>query len=73
MVYNAFFRRPTLTKFMATPHYANLVLKMPRPHDVISIRGDIKHAYDCDKESYKTADRLTASVELQELVYLCYE
>jgi hypothetical protein len=34
---------------------------------VISIRGDIKRDYDCDKESYETADRLRASVELQEL------
>jgi hypothetical protein len=29
--------------------------------------GDIKCAYDCDKESYKMADRLMAFVELQEL------
>jgi hypothetical protein len=52
---------------MAIPHYAYLVLKMLVPHGVISIRGDIKHAYDCDKESYEMADRLTAFAELQEL------
>jgi hypothetical protein len=38
---------------------------MPRPHGVISIRGDIKHAYDCNKESCETADRLIASAKLQ--------
>jgi hypothetical protein len=44
---------------MAIHHYAYLVLKMPEPHSVISIRGDVMHAYDYDRESYKTADRLT--------------
>jgi hypothetical protein len=34
--------RPALSKFMAIPHYAYLVLKMTGPHVVISIRGDIK-------------------------------
>jgi hypothetical protein len=37
------------------------------PHGVISIRGDVKHTYNCDKESCETADRLMASTELQEL------
>jgi hypothetical protein len=36
-------------------------------HGVISIRGDVKRAYDCNKESCEMADRLTASVELWEL------
>jgi hypothetical protein len=65
--YNAFFIRLALTKFMAIPYYAYLVLKMPGPHGVISIRGDVKHAYDCDKESCEMVDILTASAELQEL------
>jgi hypothetical protein len=34
---------------------------------VISIRGDIRQAYDCDKESCEMVDRLVASAELQEL------
>jgi hypothetical protein len=49
---------------MAIPHYAYLLLKMLGPRGVISIRGDVKGAYDCDKESYEMADRLVASVEL---------
>jgi hypothetical protein len=49
---------------MTIPHYAYMVLKMPGSHGVISIRGDVKCAYDCDKESYETVDRLTVSVEL---------
>jgi hypothetical protein len=34
------------------------------PHGVISIRGDVKHPYDCERESYEMVDRLTASIEL---------
>jgi hypothetical protein len=62
--YNAFLGRHALTKFMTVPHYAYLVLKMPGPNGAISILGDVKHAYDCDRESYETADRLLASTKL---------
>jgi hypothetical protein len=59
--------QPALSKFMAIPHYAYLVLKMPGLCGIISIRGDIKQAFDCDRESCETVDRLTVSAELQEL------
>jgi hypothetical protein len=49
---------------MAIPHYAYFVIKMTGLHDVISIKGDVKHSYDYDRESYETADRLTAFAEL---------
>jgi hypothetical protein len=52
---------------MMIQHYAYLVLKVSGLRGVISIRGDIKWAYDCDKESCEMADRLAASIELQEL------
>jgi hypothetical protein len=65
--YNAFLGQSALTKFIPIPHYAYLVLKIPGPHGVISIRGDVKRAYDCDKESYEMADRLTTSTEIWEL------
>jgi hypothetical protein len=67
IAYNSFLGQPTLSKFMAIPHYAYLVLKMPEPHDVISIKGDVKWAFDCDRGSYEMADRLMASAELQDL------
>jgi hypothetical protein len=44
-----------------------LVLKLPGPRGIISIKGDIKRAFYCDRESCETADRLLASAELQEL------
>jgi hypothetical protein len=65
--YHAFLGRLTLFKFMAIPHYAYLVLKMTGLHGVISIRGDVKRANDCNWESCLTANRLTASIELQDL------
>jgi hypothetical protein len=67
IAYNAFLGRSTLSKFMVIPHYAYLVLRMPGPRGVISIRGDVKWAFDCDRESCEIADRLTSSIELQEL------
>jgi hypothetical protein len=47
MAYNVFLGRLALTKFMAIPHYAYLVLKMPCPNLIMSIKGDVKCAYDC--------------------------
>jgi hypothetical protein len=64
MVYIAFLGRPTLSKFMVIPHYAYLVLKMPRLQGVISIRGDVKRAYDYDSESCEMSDRLMVFAEL---------
>jgi hypothetical protein len=40
---------------------------MPGLCGVISIWGDIKWAFDCDRESCEIADKLTAPVEFQEL------
>jgi hypothetical protein len=65
--YNAFLGRPSLSKFMAIPWYTYLFLKMWGPHGIISIRGDIKLAFDCNRESSETADILLSSAELQEL------
>jgi hypothetical protein len=67
MAYNALPGRPALTKFMAIRYYAYLVLKMPGPNGVICIRGDVKCAYDYDRESYEMVDMLLASSKLQEL------
>jgi hypothetical protein len=49
MAYNAFLRRPALTKFMAILHYAYLVLKMLGLNGVTSIKEHVKQAYNCDR------------------------
>jgi hypothetical protein len=38
--FNAIIGRPTLYRFMAIAHYGYLVLKMPSPTGVLSVRGD---------------------------------
>ena len=38
--FNAIIGRPTLYWFMAIAHYGYLVLKMPSPAGVLSVRGD---------------------------------
>jgi hypothetical protein len=67
MAYNAFLGRPALSKTMVIPHYAYLVLKMPGPHGVISIRRDIKCVNDCDRESCEMTDRYMAPTVLQDM------
>jgi hypothetical protein len=65
--YNAFIRRLTLTKFMTIPHYAYLILKMSGPKWSHLHQGDVKRAYNCDRESCEMGDMLLSSVELQDL------
>jgi hypothetical protein len=47
--------RPAIAKFMAVPHYTYLVLKMPSPAGVLSLRGDLKISFDCDTEAVELA------------------
>nr|AAP54912.2 retrotransposon protein, putative, Ty3-gypsy subclass [Oryza sativa Japonica Group] len=49
--YHAILGRPALAKFMAVPHYTYMMMKMPGPRGVLSLRSDIKQAVTCDKES----------------------
>jgi hypothetical protein len=51
--YHATLRRPALAKFMAIPHYPYLLLKMSGPNGVLSLRGDLKRAFDCDVQAAK--------------------
>jgi hypothetical protein len=53
--YHAILGRPALAKFMAVPHYTYMMMKMPGPRGVISLRSDIKQAVTCDKESCEMA------------------
>ena len=42
--YHAILGRPALAKFMAIPHYAYLVLKMPSPVGVLALRANLSIA-----------------------------
>jgi hypothetical protein len=53
--YHAILGRPAIAKFMATPHYTYLVLKMPSPAGVLSLQGDLKISFNCDTEAVELA------------------
>jgi hypothetical protein len=55
--YHAILGRPTLAKFMAIPHYPYLLLKMPGPHGILSLWGNLKHAFDCDIQAIQIAGK----------------
>ena len=54
--------------FMAIPHYAYLVLKMPGPAGVITLHRDHQKAYECDRESSDLADITVASLEVAKVL-----
>jgi hypothetical protein len=54
-LYHAILGRPTLAKFVDIPHYPYLLLKMPGPHGILSLRGDLKRAFDCDLQAIQIA------------------
>jgi hypothetical protein len=53
--YHAILGRPALAKFMAVPHYVYLLLKMTGQSGVLSLQGDLKKSYDCNKEAIQYA------------------
>jgi hypothetical protein len=44
---------PTFSRFIAVPHYTYLVLKMPGPRGIITVKGSFKLLDLCDKEFHK--------------------
>jgi hypothetical protein len=53
--YHAILGRPCYTKFIAIPNYTYLMLKMPGPHEIITIGGDLLQAHLCEWENYDIA------------------
>jgi hypothetical protein len=45
--YNTIIGRPGLAKFMAIPHYTYMILKMPGPQGIITVRADFQGAAEC--------------------------
>ena len=61
--YHAILGRPALAKFMAVPHYTYMMMKLPGPNGIISLRGDVRRSYSCDQESCTLAENLQAKAE----------
>jgi hypothetical protein len=53
--YDAILGRPAFSQFMVVPHYTYLVLKMPGPNKIITVKGSFKLSDLCDKEFQKMA------------------
>jgi hypothetical protein len=53
--YHAILGRPMFLRFMAVPHYTYLVLKMPGPKGVITVKGSFEVSDLCNREFHKMA------------------
>jgi hypothetical protein len=53
--YHAILGRPAFAKFMAVPHYAYLMLKIPGPKGIITVQGSFEICNTCDKEFNRMA------------------
>ena len=53
--YHAILGRPCYAKFMAIPNYTYLKLKMPSPHGIITIGGNLQQAHLYERENYDIA------------------
>jgi len=62
--YHAILGRPSLTKFMAVPHYSYLVLKMPIEKGVLTIKGNVYTAYTHEEEKFRVTEAIELSVQL---------
>ena len=71
--YHAILGRPALAKFMAVPHYPYLLLKMPGPNGVLSLRSDLKRAFDCDVQAIQIAAKAQANDGRKEIATIAVE
>ncbi|XP_066361322.1 uncharacterized protein [Miscanthus floridulus] len=62
--YHAILGRPALAKFMAIPHYAYLVLKMPSLAGVLALRANLSIAYACETESLSLLKATDLSIRM---------
>jgi hypothetical protein len=65
--YHAILGRPAFAKFMAVPHYAYLMLKIPGPKGTITVQGSFKVSNTCDKEFNRLAQTFGMTVEYTRL------
>jgi hypothetical protein len=64
--YHAILGHPSLTKFMAIPHFSYMVLKMPIEKGVLMIRGNVYTAYTCEEESFRVTEAIDLLVRMAE-------
>jgi hypothetical protein len=65
--YHAILGRPAFVQFMAIPHYAYLLLKIPGPNGIITIRGSFTLSDNCDREFNKISKSFGMEAKYAEL------
>ena len=58
---------------MAIPHYPYLLLKMPGPNGVLSLRSDLKRAFDYDVQAIQIAAKAQATNGRKEIATIIAE
>jgi hypothetical protein len=53
--YNSIIGRPGFAKFMAILHYLYMILKMPGPQGIITVRADFQGAVECFRGAIQAA------------------
>jgi hypothetical protein len=65
--YHAILGRPAFAKFMAVPHYAYLMLKIPGPKGTNTVQGSYEVSNTCDKEFNRLAQTFGMTAEYARL------
>jgi hypothetical protein len=65
--YHAILGQPAFSLFMAVTHYTYLVLKMPGPNGIITVKGSFELSNICDKEFHKMAQTFGMIAEYGQL------
>jgi hypothetical protein len=65
--YHAILGHPAFAKFMAVPHYAYLMLKIPGPKGMITVQGSFEVANTCDREFNKMAQTFGMTAKYERL------
>jgi hypothetical protein len=58
--YHCVLGRQAFARFMATPHYAYNMMKMPGPRGIITVHGDPEIAVECEDTGTKLANAVIA-------------
>jgi hypothetical protein len=65
--YHNILERLALAKFMAIPHYPYLLLKMPGPHGILSLRCDLKCTFNCDIQAIQIVAKAQVADNREEI------
>jgi len=65
--YHAILGRPAFARFMAVPHYTYLMMKMPGPNGVITVKGSFTRSDSCDREFNKISESFGMQAEFESL------